>query len=500
MTAPFSRTRIATAVAGVALTLAGGQAFGAAFALAEQNVMGLGNAFAGSGAIAEDANTVWFNPAGLARLNFTQVESAVHIITPSAKFNDQGSQRALGQPLGGTGGNAGGTAFVPNLYGSMAINDQWHFGIGINAPFGLKTEYDNGWIGRYQALKSEIKTINVNPAVSYKLNDAWWFGAGANYQRIQATLTNNANYTAALAQGYGKLAAAGQIPAASIPALIGATSGLDSFSKVTGDDYAWGWNVGLMYSFNGDANNDPGAGRIGLSYRSKMKYDVQGSVNLCNPVTAGVAPPPGCTPQTIPTLTGPLAPFNPAVAGVSASINKNSAYNGGVSADLKMPDMASLSYYQKLNDKFDILGDVTWTGWSSIPELRFVRTDGPNAGASTVLPENFKDTWKFAAGINYQYDERVVLRGGAAYEQSPVNDIDRSARLPDNNRLWLTAGGRYKYSSALNFDVGMAYIFVKDGSINNSGNPASVPANGLINGNYNNHVIIVSGQMNYRWR
>ena len=209
MTAPFSRTRIATAVAGVALTLARGQAFGAAFALAEQNVMGLGNAFAGAAATAEDANTVWFNPAGLARLNLPQVEAAVHFITPSAKFHDQGSKAALGQPLGGTGGDAGGTAIVPNMYGSFAINDQWHLGIGVNAPFGLKTEYDNGWLGRYQALKSEVKTININPAVGWRTTKDFWLGAGANYQQFKATLTNNANYTAALAQGYGQAAAAG---------------------------------------------------------------------------------------------------------------------------------------------------------------------------------------------------------------------------------------------------------------------------------------------------
>ncbi len=186
MTAPFSRTRIATALAGVALALAGGQAFGSAFALAEQNVMGLGNAFAGAAATAEDANTVWHNPAGLARLNFPQVEQAIHVIIPSAKFQNANSQAALGQPLGGSGGDAGGAAFVPNLYGSMAINNEWHVGIGINVPFGLKTDWDDGWLGRYQALKSEIKTINVNPSVSYKVTKDFWLGAGANYQHIQA--------------------------------------------------------------------------------------------------------------------------------------------------------------------------------------------------------------------------------------------------------------------------------------------------------------------------
>ena len=96
MTAPFSRTRIATALAGVVLALAGGQAFGAAFALSEQNVMGLGNAFAGAAATAEDANTVWYNPAGLARLNFPQVESAIHVIMPTAKFQNANSQAATG--------------------------------------------------------------------------------------------------------------------------------------------------------------------------------------------------------------------------------------------------------------------------------------------------------------------------------------------------------------------------------------------------------------------
>ena len=153
--------------------------------------MGLGNAFAGAAATAEDANTVWHNPAGLARLNFPQAEAAINVIIPSAKFQNANSQAAALQPLGGTGGDAGSAAFVPNLYGSMAINDRIHVGIGVNVPFGLKTEYDDGWLGRYQALKSEIKTINVNPALSWKVTDQFWLGAGANYQHFEATLTNN---------------------------------------------------------------------------------------------------------------------------------------------------------------------------------------------------------------------------------------------------------------------------------------------------------------------
>ncbi len=483
MPIPFRHTRIVTALAGLAFAVGAGHASGAAFALAEQNVMGLGNAFAGVGATAEDANTVWFNPAGLARLTLTQFETAVHLVKPSARFHDAGSQAALGQPLGGTGGDAGAIAAVPNLYGSKAINSEWVFGIGVNVPFGLTTEYDNGWLGRYQALKSEIKTININPSVGWRTTKNFWLGAGVNYQQLKATLTNNVNYTAALAQGYGQLAAAGRIPATAVPSLIAATSGLDSFVSNTGEDWAWGWNVGAMYSINGDANNENGAGRIGLAYRSKIKHTLTGNASFNNP--------------TVPTLTGALAPFNPVAQGVSATINQSRLFDSGIAIDVELPDTASLSYYHNLSDQWELLADVTWTGWSSIKQIAIVRTTGSTLG---VLPENFKDTWRYSAGVNYNYSEKLVLRAGVAFDQSPVNDIDRSPRLPDNDRTWLALGARYKYTRAINFDIAGAYILVKDPSISNSGNPSSVAANGLINGNYRSNVWILSGQMNYRFR
>ena len=117
-----------------------------------------------------------------------------------------------------------------------------------------------------------------------------------------------------------------------------------------------------------------------------------------------------------------------------------------------------------------------------------------------MLPENFKNTWRYSAGVNYNPNERVVLRAGVAFDQSPVNDTDRSARLPDNDRTWLALGMRYKYTSAINFDIAGAYLWVKDPSINNAGFPASVAANGLVKGDYRSNVWILSAQMNYRFR
>ena len=142
----FSRTRVAAAVAGIGCAIAGGQALGAGFALQEQSGSGLGNAFAGGAAAAEDASTIYTNPAGMSRLPGMQAVVAGSVVCPSIKFSDGGSQPAAFQPLGGNGGDAGTCALVPALCLTVPINRQWSFGLGVNAPFGLKTEYDSDWI------------------------------------------------------------------------------------------------------------------------------------------------------------------------------------------------------------------------------------------------------------------------------------------------------------------------------------------------------------------
>lgn len=152
------------------------------FLLFEQGVKGLGNAFAGGSAIAEDASTIFFNPAGITRLSGSQIEAAGYYIIPQAEFDDKGSTVTPvfgGAPLtGGDGGDAGVAAFVPNFYFAQEITDKFHAGIGISVPFGLATEYNRNWVGRYHAIKSELLTIDINPTVAYRLNQWLSLGAG----------------------------------------------------------------------------------------------------------------------------------------------------------------------------------------------------------------------------------------------------------------------------------------------------------------------------------
>src|SRR5450631_1628517 len=213
----FHRTRLAAAVGSAMLSLAAGHtglAYGSAFALQEQSGSGLGNAFAGGAASAEDASTIFTNPAGMSRLTNTQAVIAGSLICPSAKFSNSASLPAALQPLGGDGGDAGSCAGVPAAYLAVPINNQWSVGLGVNAPFGLKTEYDSDWLGRFQAVKSKVETLNVNPAVSFKASDMVTIGGGASYQHIRATLSHKVNYAGAIAQAGQQAAAAGQIPAA----------------------------------------------------------------------------------------------------------------------------------------------------------------------------------------------------------------------------------------------------------------------------------------------
>src|SRR5262245_40548485 len=188
---------LALSIASALSLIAIERAHAAGFALYEQGISGMGNAYAGAAAVAEDATTVWWNPAGMARLKGMNFAVGGAAIMPSWKFSDKGSVAALGQPLGGNGGDAGDTAFIPSGFFTMQLNPVWSFGVGVTVPFGLKTEYDPTWLGRFQGIKSEVQTVNVNPAVSYKLSDAVSFGFGVNYQHGKIDLTTGANYFAA---------------------------------------------------------------------------------------------------------------------------------------------------------------------------------------------------------------------------------------------------------------------------------------------------------------
>src|SRR5215831_4562624 len=172
------------AAVAIVLAAASAPACAAFFQIAEQSAAGMGNAFAGGAAIAEDASTVWYNPAGMTRLNGPQFIVGGSYIRPSFSADVKSASSAIG-PIGGGGGDAGASAFVPNLYAAFPVSSRFVLGAAVNAPYGLVTDYPSTWAGRYYSLRSDIKTVNINPAAAYKVSDAFSMGVGANYQRLE---------------------------------------------------------------------------------------------------------------------------------------------------------------------------------------------------------------------------------------------------------------------------------------------------------------------------
>jgi long-chain fatty acid transport protein len=454
------KTALSLAVAGA---FAGGasQAHASAFALIEQNASGLGNSYAGAAAAAEDASTIYYNPAGMSLLpGGMQISAGVDFINLSAKFSDSGSTQtgtpavpSTQAPLGGNGGNAGGLSAVPNVYFAMDLAKDLKLGVGLSVPFGLKTEYDPDWMGRFQAIKSDIKTFNVNPSISYKVREDVSLGFGLSYQKLDAELTNAVNFAAATFGATGSAAAANAVAAA----------GREGTASVKGSDNAFGYNFGAMFKVAPDT-------RMGVSYRSSVKYHVTGNVTFSGVPTA--------------TLTG----ISPALAAAFA--------DGGVNLDIELPASASVALQHKLDPKWTLLGDVTWTGWSKIKQLVVTRDNGTTL---STTPENFKNTWRAGIGATYRYDDAWSIKTGLAYDQTPVNDTDRTARLPDNNRIWLSVGGQYRLSKDGTLDFGYAHLFIKDAPINQPANGASPFLSGQLVGTYKGSVDIFGAQFAYRF-
>lgn len=415
------------------LALASQQAFASGFQLLEQNASGLGNAYAGSAAVAENASTVFFNPAGMTYLSAREVSFGVNAIQPSYKFTNQGSTSGA---LSGNGGDAGQLGLVPNAYGTWQLSKDLYFGIGVGAPFGLATKYQKGWIGAAQSEEFDIKTVNVNPSLAWRVNDDVSIGFGLDWQRLDAT--------------YKKLA--GAFPGAGL---------VNIRATVKLDDDTWGWNAGMMIKLTP-------ATRLGLSYRSEVKYDLKGDIKLASDGSP----------------TG-----NVVYAGLPTALQSK------LKASLTLPETFIASLHHKLDDRWDLLGEVSWTGWSSIPKLDLIRTSGALSGATAqTLVTDFQDTWRVALGANNKLNDKWKMRYGIAFDQTPVKNADhRLVSLPDNDRVWLSMGTQYTVSPGSVVDVGLAYLHINSPKINNN-QMTNVPPAGTVKGEYEGSVWILGAQ------
>ena len=391
------------------------------FALEHQSISNMGYAFAGGAASAEDASTIFWNPAGISRSSGRQGTIGLNAIYGSARFSDRGTTSPAGPAFpitGGEGGNPVGWNLVPNLYYATDVATGVKAGLGITSPFGLRTEYPADWMGRYHAIDSVLKSVNLNPVLAWKVREGVSLGGGLNFQYLDAELSNAIDFGSACFAAFGSAACAG----AGI-----APQNRDGIATVTGESWGLGWNAGALFDITSST-------RVGVAYRSSIKHEMKGRATFQNPALPG------------------------AFAALTAG-----AQDTGARSTLRTPEKLSLSAYTELDPKWSLLGDVTWTRWSRFRELR-VRFD--NGAPDAVTPENWRNTVRLSLGAGYRLNNRWTLRGGIGYENSPIRDEFRTPRIPDNAHRLAAFGFNYKVSKAGSLDFGYMHAFVRDAPVN----------------------------------
>lgn len=437
---------IAGAVSGYAA-----QASAAAFAVNTPSTQAMGNAVAGGGAIAEDASAVWMNPASITRLP-SQAMTSAHVLLPSFEFTDKGTTfiapAAPAGPISGPTSTSGDKeAVVANFYYIRQLNERLSFGLAINAPFGLATEYDRNWKGRYHAVESEIIDFNINPALAWKVNDVFSVGAGVSINYVDAKINNAVDFATIC----GSPLLGGPFPCAG-----GGAGSLDGFAEHEADDISYGFNFGFFYEPSDRT-------RFSLAYRSQINHKLEGDVDFTVPAAAA----------------GSIGGF---------------FTDGGVKTGISLPDTLSVSGFHMVTSKIGVMGDITWTGWSDIPELRIIYDDGIATGDGVAFePLGWKDVWRFSFGLNYYQSDRLTLRTGVAYDQSPVpNPVLATPRLPDNDRIWLSIGASYNVSDKLSVDFAYTHEFLDDTNIARTNDTFA-----RLIGTYESSVDIISLQLSY---
>ncbi|MGN7739453.1 OmpP1/FadL family transporter [Pseudomonas sp. 22526] len=389
----------------LAVAMASTQLFASGFALNEQSISGMGTGFAGRSSAADDASTVFGNPAGMSRLKRQQVTGGVAAIDASTDIND-----ASGSRSGTNKGDMVPFTTVPMGFYVKPIDDQWAFGLGVYAPFGLITDYENGFQGRNFGSKSEVKVITFQPTVSYAFNDKVSIGFGPTINRISGVLES---------------------------ALTTPLSPNDGRVQIKGNDIGYGYNIGVLVQATDTT-------RVGLTYHSKVKYKLEGHTEVS------------------PGAGTPSALLRGARYDASLDITTPESADFSVTQDLndawKLYAGATWTRWSRLKDITVENEGVTASAGGLL---------APGALSTVKEEQNWHDTWAYAIGTSYQLNKQWVLRTGLSFDQSPANNTNRSPRIPTGDRTIFSLGAGWSPTEDLTIDVAYSYLKEEKVKVNN---------------------------------
>ena len=388
-------------------------ALAAGFQLTEQSSLGLGRAYAGAGIVGDDLSAVHYNPAGMTLLEGTRFQAGTTWIALNADFNsDSGDADENGRLKG---------QMIPAGYVTHQVNDKVWLGFAMTVPFGMGTEYSRDWEYGNRGTSAKIYTFDMNPNIAYKVSDYISIGGGISVQYAKAKLGMDMGSIGPYGVGH---------------------------AKVEADSWDWGFNLGIMVSPTDKL-------RFGLAYRSAITHDADGHTDLTNSALLNT------------------------VTGYTDSLTV------GSEASIKTPDTVMLTGTWEATDKLRLSGLIRWANWSNFDTLKIknnspidiekVLSQKPELGeALTKIPgamnklgelsekrivNDWQDTWLFSVGADYRINDAFTIRGGLAYETSPIDDQStRMAVIPDTDRVWFSLGASWYPTQDLQFDVGATYL------------------------------------------
>jgi long-chain fatty acid transport protein len=378
----------------LAVVLAGGPAWAGGIMLYQFGSPDVGLAAAGYAARAQDAATVFTNPAGMSHLDKSQILGGLQILYGDVEFNPDSATTVSGRDGGvAIGWMPGGSAFIV-----QKLNQDLSIGFGLLSYFGLSESFDNTWVGRYYVQESTLIGMTLTPAVSYRVNNWLYLGAGLNvmYGYLDDKVAIN-NIIDALPDG-----------------------------QLEYDDSEWGFgaNLGIL------VEPKPGT-RFGLTYLSEVKLDF----------------------SAVPEFSG-LGP------GLGAVLSSQGLTTSRLDLSMRVPQMVMFSAYHELNPKWAIMGNVGWQDWSRFGKVDVgINTANPT---SLTVDSHYKDTWHGALGVQYQHSPAWTFTGGIAYDSSAVDDDNRTVTVPMGEVWGFGLGAQYSFKPNLTLGAAYEFAWLGD--------------------------------------
>ncbi|TYW40451.1 outer membrane protein transport protein [Vibrio cholerae] len=407
----------------------------AGFQLAEYSATGLGRAYAGEAAMADNASAQWRNPAMLTYLEGTQVSAGAIYVNPNVDVEGTVNHAQLGKTHASSNDFAH-DAVIPNFYLSHQLNEQMALGFALGTNYGMETDLGTEFAASHFGNQASVISKEANLNIAYQILPQLSIGGGVRY---------------VMGEGhFGATAPAKNLIRHPVTNNVMTLPKGTTLKYMEGEDNSWGWQVGSAWQINQNH-------RVGFAYKSEVVMDFEGHAE-----------------------------------GVSYG-----SYKPGMMS-VTLPATAELASFHQLNDQWAIHASINWTDWSSFKELTAVFPEK----SDLIKSENWEDNYRFALGTTYQYDAKLALRAGVAYDTSAVDDKNRTATIPETDRTWVSVGGSYVATPQLTLDAGFTYIFAKDATINeprDASDQTAAAIGGAFTGNVLGNVWLIGVQANYRF-